>query len=161
MLRVCVRSDLEQQSRLNLTARLTAKQLYDGGPRDRRWSNRRARQLEAGWDNSRPIWGNYIPEYGSASRIHGSVGQVEEFIKRPITVGNWRARDSLRKARNTIFVNSFTWNRRHYEPSATNTRIPYEDLPGWGPAPGNSQCSPGAEQQLECSFDPVEREAIY
>ena len=49
MLHVRVRSDLEQQSRLNLTARLTAKQLYDGGPRDRRWSNRRARQLEAGW----------------------------------------------------------------------------------------------------------------
>ena len=110
------RRDQEQQSRLNLNARLVSRAVYDGGPRDTRCASPKNQALEAGWDSGGPLWGNYIPEYGSA-RAHASVAQIEEYIKRPITVGSWRTRDERRKVPSTIFTNSLTHNRRHYEPN--------------------------------------------
>lgn len=73
-----------------------------------------AAQREAGWDNSRPAWGNYIPEYGTPG-THSCVGQIEEHVKRPVTVSGWRARDHRKKETPTLFANSITWNRRHCE----------------------------------------------
>jgi hypothetical protein len=70
---------------------------FDGGPRDPRWVSQSMHQREAAWDNSRPLWGDFIPEFGSVSRPHASVGQADEFVKRPVTVASWRQRDNLRK----------------------------------------------------------------
>ena len=95
--------------------------VYDGGPRDTRCASPKNAALEAGWDSGGPVWGNFIPEYGSA-RAHASVAQIEEYIKRPITVGSWRTRDERRKVPSTIFTNSLTHNRRHYEPNYVSAR---------------------------------------
>ena len=138
---LCFHSDHELQSRLLLNRRLVSLYAFDGGPRDLRFStqknklvctarNVRSRastlqlaltrsfclvactQREAGWDNSRPAWGNFIPEYGTPG-THACVGQIEEHIKRPVTVSTWRARDHRKKQSPTLFTNSLSWNRRH------------------------------------------------
>jgi hypothetical protein len=115
---------------------------FDGGPRDLRFSSQKNKlvrqpaqdsqfvvssfsahrfhtfrislgaQKEAGWDNSRPSRGHYIPEYGTPG-THACVGQIEEHVKRPVTVAGWRSRDHRKKESPTLFVNSMTWNRRH------------------------------------------------
>ena len=132
-------SDHELQSRVLLNRRLVSLYAFDGGPRDLRFSTQKNKlvstasattelwtisrcpdpgallgcpQREAGWDNSRPSWGNYIPEYGTPG-THACVGQIEEYIKRPVTVSTWRARDHKKKTSPTLFTNSLTWNRRH------------------------------------------------
>ena len=115
----------EHQSRLALNERLVSKPLFDGGCRDPRWATPSAVQLEAGGDHSTPAWCNYIPATG-IPRNYAATGQIEEFVKRPITSDGWRIARKLedrprpidppvhrKKESPTLFSNSMSWNRRH------------------------------------------------
>ena len=105
--------------------------MFDGGCRDPRWQSPNTVQLEAGWDHSSPTWANFIPTHGSL-RHYAATGQIEEYVKRPITSDGWRLARKLddrphvaappthrKKVSPNIFTNSMSWNRRHCEPNCS------------------------------------------
>jgi hypothetical protein len=80
----------------------------------------KAASLEDGWNNRSCVWEAYIPDF-TGSSTDGRIGQIEDFIKRPSTPDvtyltppeHW---DRVKKQSPMLFVNSMSWNRRHYEP---------------------------------------------
>ena len=55
----------------------------DSAPRDPRFHNPVA---EARWDNTSPICGRYVPEFG-VKKKYNSIGQLEEHVRRPASSG--------------------------------------------------------------------------
>ncbi|KAL1500415.1 hypothetical protein AB1Y20_013072 [Prymnesium parvum] len=80
-------------------------------PRDPRFYDP---QSEAMWDNTSPVWGRYIPEFG-VKRRYSYVGQLEDHVRRPPSVGILAPR-GIPRVSPLISYNSIGWNRRHYEP---------------------------------------------
>mmetsp|Transcript_3745 Transcript_3745/g.11084 ORF Transcript_3745/g.11084 Transcript_3745/m.11084 type:complete len:200 (+) Transcript_3745:25-624(+) len=96
----------------------------DAAPRDPRFHDPAS---EARWDNTSPLWGRYIPEFG-VKKNYNCMGQSEEHVRRPTSIGILPPAGGARggpRVTPLLSYNSIGWNRRHYEPmpnGATSSR---------------------------------------